>query len=228
MLIDCGSTGGLFDHLRIRSTLEEVLGTRNTVDILLITHPDADHYNKIPAVFSSPDKLNFTVGEVVLAGDFSEYKIANMDDWLASFPSSRIRRLNSTQFNSYPPKTLSGFGSVKFEVLAADTPSSPNARSIVLKVTFGQFSMILPGDATKETDQGILSRFDEDLEHLDVDVIKAAHHGSWSTATHTNRWADATEPEVLLFSASGENYGHPKREPCTFVSGYSSPLNLIR
>src|SRR5205807_2009503 len=50
-----------------------------------------------------------------------------------------------------------------------------NANSIVLKLDYGDFSMLFMGDAESQTEERMLGKKDLDLE---AKVIKVAHHGS--------------------------------------------------
>ena len=79
-----------------------------------------------------------------------------------------------------------------------------NANSIVLRLDYGDFSMLFMGDAESQTEERMLSK---DLD-LKAKVIKIAHHGS-KYATSEN-FLKRVQPEAALISAGGWNrYGHP-------------------
>ena len=80
----------------------------------------------------------------------------------------------------------------------------PNANSIVLRLDYGDFSMLLPGDAEEQTEHRMLTK---DL-NLKVKILKVAHHGSkYATAQD---FIDRVKPEVAIISCGEWNrYGHP-------------------
>ena len=80
-----------------------------------------------------------------------------------------------------------------------------NANSIVLRLDYGDFSMLFMGDAESQTEERLLGKTDLDLK---AKVIKIAHHGS-KYATSEN-FIKRVQPEAAIISAGGWNrYGHP-------------------
>jgi competence protein ComEC len=82
----------------------------------------------------------------------------------------------------------------------------PNANSIVMRLDYGSFSMLLPGDAEEQTEHRLLSKD----SNLKVRVLKVAHHGS-KYATSQD-FVDRVKPEVAIISCGEWNrYGHPSQ-----------------
>jgi beta-lactamase superfamily II metal-dependent hydrolase len=82
----------------------------------------------------------------------------------------------------------------------------PNANSIVMRLDYGDFSMLLPGDAEEQTEHRMLSK---DL-NLKASVLKVAHHGS-KYATSQD-FLDRVKPAVAIVSCGEWNrYGHPSQ-----------------
>ena len=80
-----------------------------------------------------------------------------------------------------------------------------NANSIVLRLDFGDFSMLFMGDAESQTEQRLMGK--KDLE-LGAKVIKVAHHGS-KYATFDD-FLKRVHPEAAIISDGAWNrYGHP-------------------
>jgi beta-lactamase superfamily II metal-dependent hydrolase len=83
--------------------------------------------------------------------------------------------------------------------------NEPNANSIVLRLDYGDFSMLFMGDAEAQTEERLLSKPDLDLK---VKLIKVGHHGS-KYATSEN-FVKRVQPEAAIISDGGWNrYGHP-------------------
>ncbi len=79
-----------------------------------------------------------------------------------------------------------------------------NANSIVLRLDYGDFSMLFMGDAEAQTEERLLGK---DL-NLKANVIKIAHHGS-KYAT-TENFIKRVQPEAAIISDGAWNrYGHP-------------------
>jgi competence protein ComEC len=81
-----------------------------------------------------------------------------------------------------------------------------NANSIVLRLDYGEFSMLFMGDAEAQTEERLLGK---DL-NLKATVIKVAHHGS-KYAT-TENFLKRAQPEAAIISDGAWNrYGHPSQ-----------------
>ena len=79
-----------------------------------------------------------------------------------------------------------------------------NANSIVLRLDYGDFSMLFMGDAEAQTEQRLLGK---DVE-LKANVLKVAHHGS-KYAT-SEEFVKRIKPEAAIISDGAWNrYGHP-------------------
>jgi beta-lactamase superfamily II metal-dependent hydrolase len=79
-----------------------------------------------------------------------------------------------------------------------------NANSIVSRLDYGSFSMLLTGDAEDQTEHRLLTK-ELDLESR---VIKISHHGS-KYATSKD-FLDRVKPQVAIVSCGAWNrYGHP-------------------
>jgi competence protein ComEC len=82
--------------------------------------------------------------------------------------------------------------------------NEPNANSIVARLDYGGFSMLLPGDAEEQTEHRLLTK---DL-NLQARVLKIAHHGS-KYAT-SDDFLKRVKPEIAIISCGAWNrYGHP-------------------
>ncbi len=80
-----------------------------------------------------------------------------------------------------------------------------NANSIVLRLDYGEFTMLFMGDAETQTEQRLLGKKDVDLN---AKVIKVAHHGS-KYAT-SEEFVKRVHPEAAIISdGSWNRYGHP-------------------
>jgi competence protein ComEC len=82
-----------------------------------------------------------------------------------------------------------------------------NANSIVVRLDYGDFSMLLVSDAEAQTEERFLAK--QDL-NLSAKVLKVAHHGS-KYAT-SEEFVKRVKPEAAIISTSEHNrYGHPSQ-----------------
>ena len=99
----------------------------------------------------------------------------------------------------------------------------PNANSVVARLDYGDFSMLLPGDAEEQTEHQMLTK---DL-NLKAKILKVAHHGSkYATAQD---FLDRVKPEVAIVSCGEWNrYGHPSQVVLDRLKKRESNMKLYR
>jgi beta-lactamase superfamily II metal-dependent hydrolase len=89
-----------------------------------------------------------------------------------------------------------------------------NDNSVVLKLTYGEFSALLTGDMEETNEARLVS---ENATRLDADVLKAGHHGSRTSSSPS--FLNAVTPEVVIISlGAGNTYGHPHQEALDRIS----------
>lgn len=170
-----------------------------SIDVVISTHPDADHIGGLPEVVS-----RYQVGLYLEPGVESENDLDN--------------ELNTRLENRKVEKLLARRGQVidfgdgvKLVVLFPNTDVSnweTNDASIVAKLVYRNQSFLLTGDAGIKTENALMNLA---MGDLDVDVLQAGHHGS-RTSTSLS-FAQAASPIYAIISAGKDNsYGHPHQE----------------
>jgi beta-lactamase superfamily II metal-dependent hydrolase len=82
--------------------------------------------------------------------------------------------------------------------------NEPNANSIVLRLDYGSFSMLLAGDAEEQTEHRLMTK---ELD-LQTRVLKVGHHGSKYASSED--FLQRVKPEIAIVSCGAWNrYGHP-------------------
>lgn len=169
------------------------------IDVLIESHPDKDHIGGLPAVAD-----RYEVGVFLEPGVESENSI---DDALHA-------RIGAKQVSDILARRgmVVDFGDgAKLTILFPNQDVSrweTNDASIVARLDYGESSFLLTGDSPARIET-LLMNLDNEL--LDVDVLKAGHHGSRTSTSAA--FAAATSPEYAVISAGKDNtYGHPHQE----------------
>ncbi len=170
-----------------------------TVDKLIITHPHADHIGGAAALFA-----NFTVRQVYDSGQKTTSNLYRQ--YLTQISKKKI------PFAVVTAGTTIELGNeAQLRILAPEQPfiggSEPdlNNNSIVAKLIYGNFSMLMTGDAEKESEERMLKK---DAASLKSTLLKSGHHGSKTSSTLP--FLKAVNAEAALISlGAGNEYGHP-------------------
>lgn len=169
------------------------------IDVVLATHPDADHIGGLPEVVS-----RYRVSTFIEPGVKSNNGI---DDEL-------YRRLQKNEVETLVARRglVVNFGDgAKLYVLFPDQDVSgwdTNDASIVAKLVYGEQSFLLTGDAPLRIENILMNL---DAAALQSTVLKAGHHGSRTSTSLP--FAQAVSPLYAIISAGKDNrYGHPHSE----------------
>jgi competence protein ComEC len=208
ILVDAGSLGGNVEPDAVRDYIIRQLDQNHLgLDVLVVTHPDTDHYNLLRDVLD-----DISIGHIYRVGKKADYNNPTIWNWLSHAAGRNVSTLSAGVFDraSHPNNVMS-CGDADVWIMSAGISSSKsrkNAMSIVLMVKYGTFETVLTGDATFATEDVIMGRYSKDW--LDADVLKIGHHGSSTTSTQ-NSWADTVKPKLAIASAARSNsYNHPR------------------
>ncbi len=185
---------------------------------LLATHSDVDHWGGFPALLEFlPVDAVYLPGE---ESDFSEVVEAAQKSGVAIEQISRYKTFTD--------------GSAAYAVCLSprslEEEAHGNDVSVVLYLRYGDTSALLSGDISAARENLLLREYalDETIfdagdasVRLDVDILKAAHHGS--SASSSEKWLSALSPEVAVISCGkGNVYGHPAAEAVERLSAYAT------
>lgn len=177
---------------------EELPFLNRNIDLLVITHTDADHITALSQVLNRYD-----VAQVLMTGaeaTSSRYKafldsIRNSDAEIIIADSSNDLDLGEGVMLDILWPTTSILG---------EKVKHPNDASIVAKLTWKDDSILLAGDIEEKVEKELLKSGID----LRADILKAPHHGS-KTSSSTG-FLIAVDPELALISVGGDNkFGHP-------------------
>lgn len=83
--------------------------------------------------------------------------------------------------------------------------ANPNDASVVLRLSYGNVSLLLTGDAEVDAEEWLVRRYGSELRST---ILKVGHHGS-STSSSAS-FVELVNPDLAVVSAGrGNRYGHP-------------------
>lgn len=208
MLVDGGPSSILLSELK-----KEMPFYDRSIDTLMVTNPDADHYSGFLDVLPS-----FQVNHIIEPGTKSD--------------TDRYKQLEQEETEYHVPKTIARRGMIvhlgggaDLHILFPDQDVSTwatNNGSIVAQLTYGSTSVMLTGDAPNKTEEYVLSL---DGAHLKSDILKEGHHGSRTSASEP--FIKAVSPSSDIISAGLNNrYGHPHKETTDLLNSLKIPTYI--
>jgi len=195
------------------------------LDMLIMTHEDADHSGGLQAVVEQlPVKQFWFNGTYKPNRDIEKLFQTALDKHiplLAAEAGSRIqidRRTALTWLHPFPAK------SAQIEVQAEQ-----NNASVVFLLEMEGTRWLFTGDMEKETENAVLQRLGASQPPAaaapPIDVLKVAHHGSRTSTTEA--WLDYWRPRTAVISVGATNsYGHPSPDVLTRLG--QNGINVLR
>lgn len=171
------------------------------IEVVILTHPDADHsgglayvlerYGMLSFVTVPVDKESSAFRKLVMALEKRKTRVRNL------YMGDKVRMGGAELEAIWPERS---------RVLGASTTQEANQFSIGGIIKFGEFEVLLTGDADGKImeEQARLGKL------MRVEVAKVPHHGSKKAAI--SAWWEAVKPQVAVISVGRNNYGHPSEE----------------
>ena len=236
VIVDMGATRPIYvERSYITAVLKERFQANSSgMNIhVVISHSHVDHYSFIPGVMDQ--SLVPHIKKVVLGGRLANYS-TKFQKWLKSNVTnvyvvnnektcygnkdcimspvfSEAEPLSSSyqMEGGVDPWQFCG-SSVQFTILGANIGSSQNARSIVMKLVYKNWSLLMSGDFEMSTAQQSLMKKWPNSTFQSL-YYKVAHHGAW-TDNHPNLPAllQRIRPKKVYISQgypSLSQYHHP-------------------
>ena len=168
----------------------------DTVELAIITHRHYDHLGGMDEILRE-----IPVKQILF--DMRDRPSMISDDTIRAI----INRKNiSVLAMSEDTLTIDNISFIIFNQPPASVSShNENNNCIIVKLEFGEFSMLFPGDAEIQQLNWLMNTYSSSL---DADVLKASHHGS-NNGTNDS-WLQTVTPEYVIISAGvNANHKHP-------------------
>ncbi len=201
VLVDGGPDGAVLRELgRERSFFDR------SIDLVVATHPDADHIGGLIDVMKRYDVATILQTEnkndTPVAAAYTRAIDAEKAELVIADAGQEVRLGASTTLQIFSP-------------VGDESKWESNTSSIVMRVVYGNTSFMLTGDAPSEIEDYLVDSYGA---QLDSDVLKLGHHGS-KTST-SQKFLDTVSPQYAVVTAAVDNrYGHPHQEVMQRVFG---------
>jgi len=166
-----------------------------SIELLVLTHPQADHLYGLLDVLDRYDVRR------VIAGP-GQAETAGFDAWLAAVSGEGLmveRADSSASFDLGDGVRLYALAPVH-----GPAASKINNTSLVLRLVVGDVSFLFTGDIEADAETALIA----DGAELRSTVLKVPHHGSNTSSSRA--LLDVVQPSIAVVSAGKDNrFGHP-------------------
>lgn len=182
----------------------------HSIDVVVATHPDADHISGLIDVLGRYDVA--TVIQSSVRGSTALWQTFN-----TTIQSEGAQVVEATR-----GKVIELGGGARLEILFPDrevTRVETNTGCVVARLVYGTTSFMLPCDTTSEVERYLVQL---DGANLQSDVLKAAHHGSKTSSSPS--FLGYVNPEYGIYSRGCDNsYGHPSQQTVDTFARFEIP-----
>ena len=198
---------------KILGSLKKVMSPFDrSIDAVIITNPDQDHIGGLQDILKF-----YKVGKVFESGAWSDSKIYQnlekeiLDKKIPDILAKKGMRLD-----------MGGGAVINILFPDRDVVDWPtNDGSVVARLSYGNTSFMLTGDAPIKTERLILEK--NSTKELQSDFLKLGHHGSRTSTS--KEFLEAVRPQYALISAGLKNkYGHPHQEILDLLNDFSMKI----
>jgi competence protein ComEC len=197
ILIDTGPRDEHYDAGRARVVPFLRRHSAAGVDLLVLTHPDADHIGGAESILA-------TMGATAV---LDPGLAAGKDAYIGALREASHEHVHWYAARSGEDVTVDG---VQLQIMApeaaaVDVAQATNDVSVVLRVVYGGFAAFFDADAPAAVEADVVSRWGG---RVAAEVLKVGHHGSRTSSSEA--LLNAVRPSVALISVGRRNrYGHP-------------------
>lgn len=183
------------------------------IDMVLLTHPQKDHMQGLPAVF-----------ERYRVDYFLRSDIENMTDGYKKLMVIVAKKHIAKKLVRTGEKITLGESTLSFlwpspDVLGAST-ADLNDYSLVFWLRYGSFDALFTGDADTRVETNYTNSV---LADGIVEVLKVPHHGSKTGMN--DAFVQWIRPKFSVISVGKNNYGHPSSEAMNLLGTIGSQIH---
>ncbi|MFH0750153.1 MAG: MBL fold metallo-hydrolase [Candidatus Gottesmanbacteria bacterium] len=180
-----------------------------TIDVVILSHPEEDHMGGVSEIvkrytvgtFVRSDVSNTTEGFKNIQRIIKEKQIKER-----IVAAGETIAIGSSELSVLWPNKQNVASTTKTNVLGV---SNINDASVVLKLSYGMFDAVFPGDADSHIDEALIKR--PLMETDGIEVLKVPHHGS-KTGMTDGFLSWLGKINLAIISVGKNSFGHPAPE----------------
>ena len=184
-----------------------------TLDYVLISHGDSDHYSGVEEMITRQD-VGVRIKNLVLPATYQQDEALTKLSALAKKAGIRVLVIR--------PGMRLQEGDLQVTCIQPEEEfpgEIGNASSMVLDICYQKFGMLCTGDVEEKGEEILL----EQVKKKVYSVLKVAHHGSKNSTKE--ELLKIIQPNISLISAGkGNRYGHPHKETLERLNAIDSAV----
>ena len=194
----------------------------NTIDLVVTTHPHADHLNGLPLLADENGDLLFDIKNVVDNGQTAESGSMGkqtqfrrlVDDSGGKYSAVEMARqvaatgatnevIDPFDCENVDPVITAFWGGLNEELpadelLSTSEYSTPNNHSVLIRIDFGEASFLFTGDLEDRGENALREQYEDNLEVFDVDIYQVSHHGADNDTS--DQLLEIMTPDIAVIS----------------------------
>lgn len=172
------------------------------LEMAILTHPQADHLVGLTSIIKSYSLMLFASS---VLGEETE----GLKELKRQIKRKKIETITVKQGDRFATKD-GILLQVLWPAFAGASTGEPNDLSVVSLLSYGEFKILLTGDAG--------AQISNQIENMpNVDVLKIPHHGSQTSLDE--QFLNKVKPRLAIISVGKNNsYGHPAPETIKILS----------
>ncbi len=197
MLVDCGPDRSILGKLGQYLPFYD-----RTIDYLVISHPDTDHYGGCVDVLKRYQVKNIIENSEQKTDEY--WRV-----WRAQAEDEKAKLTVIVQ-----PEVFD-IGGVKLEFISPDASlildsagDIGNNQSLVFRLTEKTVSVLFTGDMEEILEQALIKKYcSGSCPALKADILKIGHHGSDTSSSED--FLNSVNPKAAVISVGPNRFGHP-------------------
>ncbi len=170
-----------------------------SLDLVVATHPDWDHMG---GQIGLPNR--FEIGQALVSDNLYDHE--DFGEWRAEMQSAGVEIARQSQggwIDLGDGVALWVLWPRPEEAMTGVEDDDKNERSLVLRLVYGDMSVLLTGDAGLPTEEAM----GKDGQTLAAHILKVGHHGSRNSSGVD--FVEDVGAEVAVIQVGENRYGHP-------------------
>lgn len=204
VLVDAGPDRTIVDALE--RTHENI----SYIDLVMISHPQRDHFGGMQALLEQ-----VRIGTFLITGRSADGESA--DEWESLIEDIRKKGIPIVTVGQGSTVRYSGN---EIAVLGPDSAliqsGDLNDTSLVMRLRTSAFSALFTGDIGKSAEQYLAPFLSA------VDILKVPHHGSKNSSGE--EFLRRVSPRIAVIQVGENRYGHPTQEAISRLEGVGAAI----